>query len=240
MNNDEINYDYSILKLLEKHQKPTGASLIKRELKNLKINISEATIGRVLFNLDNMDFTLKDGYRGRVITDKGKLYLKNIQRQKDRKKKGELFLNVLDIQEIDELLEALEARKVIESQMAKFAAARSNIQTEKDFKVIIESHEQVVKNLIEYEYNIPFHKYVANLAGNKILELMLQMVMDDTRFTPTLKKIEKNLGTKTIEEHKIIATAIIEKRPQDAEKAMADHIEALIEKVKKIKETKYI
>jgi len=240
VNNDEINYDYSILKLLEKHQKPTGASLIKRELKNLKINISEATIGRVLFNLDNMDFTLKDGYRGRVITDKGKLYLKNIQRQKDRKKKGELFLNVLDIQEIDELLEALEARKVIESQMAKFAAARSNIQTEKDFKVIIESHEQVVKNLIEYEYNIPFHKYVANLAGNKILELMLQMVMDDTRFTPTLKKIEKNLGTKTIEEHKIIATAIIEKRPQDAEKAMADHIEALIEKVKKIKETKYI
>ncbi|WP_028856555.1 FCD domain-containing protein [Psychrilyobacter atlanticus] len=240
MNSDEINYDYSILKILEKHQKPTGASLIKRELKNLKISISEATIGRILFNLDNIGLTIKDGYRGRVITDKGKLYLKNIQRKKDRRKKGELFLNVLDIQEIDKLLEALEARKVIESQMAKFAATNSNIQTEKDFKVIIESHEKVVKNLAEYEYNIPFHKYVATLAGNKILELMLQMVMDDTRFTPALKKIEKSLGTKTIEEHKIIATAIIKKDPEGAEKAMSNHIEALIEKVKKIKETKYI
>lgn len=235
MNNDEINYDYSILKLLEKHKKPTGASLIKRELKNLKINISEATIGRILFNLDNIGFTLKDGYRGRVITDKGKLYLKNIQRQKDRRKKGELFLNVLDIQEIDRLLEALEARKVIESQMAKFAAAKSNIQTEKDFKVIIESHEKVVKNLTEYEYNIPFHKYVATLAGNNILELMLQMVVEDTRFTPALKKIEKKLGMKTIEEHKNIARAIIEKNPEAAEKAMADHIETLIVKVKEFR-----
>lgn len=240
MNNDEINYDYSILKLLEKHEKPTGASSIKRELKNLKINISEATIGRVLFNLDNMGYTLKDGYRGRVITDKGKVYLKNIQRKKDRIKKGKLFLNVLDIQEIDILLEALEARKVIESQMAKFAAAKSNIQTQKDFKIIIESHERVIKNLSEYEYNVPFHKYVAALAGNKILELMLQMVMDDTRFTPALKKIEKSLGTKTIEEHKIIAEAIIKKDPQGAERAMADHIEALIKKVEKIRETKYI
>lgn len=240
MNNDEINYDYSILKLLEKHEKPTGASSIKRELKNLKINISEATIGRVLFNLDNMGYTLKDGYRGRVITDKGKLYLNNIQRKKDRIKKGKLFLNVLDIQEIDILLEALEARKVIESQMAKFAAAKSNIQTEKDFKIIIESHERVIKNLSEYEYNVPFHKYVATLAGNKILELMLQMVMDDTRFTPALKKIEKSLGTKTIEEHKVIAEAIIKKDPEGAERAMADHIEALIKKVEKIKETKYI
>jgi len=235
MNNDEINYDYSILKLLEKHQKPTGASSIKRELKNLKINISEATIGRVLFNLDNIGFTLKDGYRGRIITDKGKLYLKEIQREKDRRKKGELFLSALDIQEIDILLEALEARKVIESQMAKLAAAKSNIQTEKDFRVIIESHEKMVKNLTEYEYNIPFHKYVATLAGNKILELMLQMVMDDTRFTPALKKIEKNLGMKTVEEHKNIAESIIEKNPEAAEKAMANHIESLIVKVKKFR-----
>ncbi|MCS5422353.1 MULTISPECIES: FCD domain-containing protein [Psychrilyobacter] len=235
MNNDEINYDYSILRLLEKHKKPTGASLIKRELKNLKINISEATIGRILFDLDNIGFTLKDGYRGRVITDKGKLYLNNLQRKKDRREKGELFLSALNIQEIDRLLEALEARKVIESQMAKFAAAKSNIQTKKDFKRIIESHEKMVKNLTEYEYNIPFHKYIATLAGNKILELMLQMVVEDTRFTPALKKIEKNLGMKTIEEHKNIAHAIIEKNPEAAEKAMADHIDSLIVKVKKVK-----
>lgn len=235
MNDDEVNYGYSILKLLEKHKKPTGASLIKRELKNLKINISEATIGRVLFDLDNTGFTLKDGYRGRVITDKGKLYLNNLQRKKDRRKKGELFLNALDIQEIDILLEALEARKVIESQMAKFAAEKSNVQTKKDFKVIIESHEKMIKNLTEYEYNTPFHKYVATLAGNKILELMLQMVIEDTRFTPVLKKIEKSLGIKTIEEHKNIALAIINKDPEVAEKAMADHIETLIVKVKKIK-----
>nr|WP_238387395.1 FCD domain-containing protein [Psychrilyobacter piezotolerans] len=223
------------MRLLEKHKKPTGASLIKRELKNLKINISEATIGRILFDLDNIGFTLKDGYRGRVITDKGKLYLNNLQRKKDRREKGELFLSALNIQEIDRLLEALEARKVIESQMAKFAAAKSNIQTKKDFKRIIESHEKMVKNLTEYEYNIPFHKYIATLAGNKILELMLQMVVEDTRFTPALKKIEKNLGMKTIEEHKNIAHAIIEKNPEAAEKAMADHIDSLIVKVKKVK-----
>ncbi len=223
----------SILKILRGSSRPVGASYIKRELKKFGEEVSEATIGRVLFCLDSEGYTRKEGYRGRVITSLGGEYLDTKEREEQIRRRSEIFLSALDINEIDELLEALEARKVVESQIAKYAARRCNLQAKKDLQVIIESHERRLRGLTAYQYNVPFHKYIASLCRNRILEHMLELVIDDTRFTPMLKRIEKGLGEKTLEEHKVIAQAVVERDEAAAEKAMARHIESLIDQVKR-------
>ena len=230
-----MNYNHTILKILNKFDKPVGASQIKRELKKYGSEISEATIGRVLFQLDGDGYTYRDGYRGRLITSKGIEYIEEQDKQEFIKMKSNMFLSVLDISKTDELLEALEARKILESQIAKYAARRCNLQAKRDLHLIIESHEMKLKGIDTYSYNVPFHKYIATLAKNRILEHMLELVIDDTRFTPLLKKIEKGLGPRTINEHKMIAKAIIDKNEVEAEAAMAIHIESLIEQVKRYK-----
>jgi len=226
----------NILRILRGSSRPVGASYIKRELKKFNDEVSEATIGRILFHLDSEGYTRKDGYRGRVITSKGEAYLDAKEREEQIRRRSEIFLSALDINEMDELMEALEARKVVESQIAKYAARRCNLQAKKDLKLIMESHERRLKGLTTYQYNVPFHKYIASLCRNRILEHMLELVIDDTRFTPMLKRIEKGLGEKTLDEHKIIARAVVERDEAAAEKAMARHIESLIDQVKKYRD----
>lgn len=226
----------SILKILRGSSRPVGASYIKRELKKYGEEVSEATIGRSLFHLDSEGYTQKDGYRGRVITPKGVEYIDTRERENQIRKRSEIFLSVLDINKVDELLEALEARKVVESQIARYAARRCNLQAKKDLELIIESHERKLRGLSTYQYNVPFHKYIASLCRNRILEHMLELVIDDTRFTPMLKRVEKGLGVKTIEEHKVIARAVVERDEPAAEKAMAKHIESLIDQVKRYRD----
>lgn len=228
----------NILKVLRGSSRPVGASYIKRELKKFDNEVSEATIGRILFHLDSEGYTRKEGYRGRVMTSKGEAYLYSKEREEQVRKRSEIFISALDINEMDELIEALEARKVVESQIAKYAARRCNLQAKRDLKVIIESHERRLKGLTVYEYNVPFHKYIASLCKNRILEHMLELVIDDTRFTPILKRIEKGLGSKTVEEHKVIAQAVISKDEMTAERAMSAHIEGLIDQVRKYREQK--
>lgn len=172
-----------------------------------------------------------------MITSKGMEHLEYKEREEQIRRRSEIFLSALDINEMDELLEALEARKVVESQIAKYAARRCNLQAKRDLKVIIESHERRLQGLTTYQYNVPFHKYIASLCRNRILEHMLELVIDDTRFTPVLKRVEKRLGVKTLEEHKVIAQAVIERDEAAAEKAMASHIESLIDQVKKYRDS---
>lgn len=172
---------------------------------------------------------------GRKLTLKGREYLSNKENIENLKRKSEIFMSALDINKSDELLEALEARKIVESQIAKYAARRCNLKAKRDLQLIIESHERQLLGLSTYQYNVPFHKYISSLCKNKILEHMLELVIDDTRFTPILKKVEKRLGKKTLEEHKRIAQAIVEKDEVTAERAMAIHIDGLIDQVKKYK-----
>ena len=230
-----MEFNDKVLKILKGSNKPLGAASIKRELQKAGSDSSEATIGRTLFYLDSEGYTRKEGNFGRQLTLKGREYLSNKENIEHLKKKSEIFMSALDINKVDELLEALEARKIVESQIAKYAARRCNIQAKRDLQLIIESHERQLMGLSTYQYNVPFHKYVSSLCQNKILEHMLELVIDDTRFTPILKKIEKKLGRKTLEEHKRIAQAIIEKDEVTAERAMAIHIEELIDQVKRYK-----
>lgn len=228
----------NILRIIKAAEGPVGASYIKRELKRYSEDVSEATVGRMLYELDSEGYTRKDGYRGRIITYRGSEFLDECIREEQIRKKSETFINALGISEMDELIEALEARKIVESQIAKYAARRCDLQARRDLKMIIESHERELAGLEGYRYNTPFHKYIASLCKNRILEHMLELVIDDTRFTPVLKRIEKGLGSKTIEEHKIIAQAIVTKDEEGAERAMAMHIEELIEQVKVYRESK--
>lgn len=225
-----------VLRILRAEEKPVGASYIKETLKNYGESVSEAKVGRILFTLDSSGYSKKNGYRGRLITKRGREYLELEERKEALKRKSEVFLNTLNLSEIDEVLEALEARKVVEAQIVRYAAKRCNTKAKRDLKVIIDTHEKKLSGQLSYEYNEPFHSYIGSLCGNKILEHMLKLVIDDTRYTPILKRVEKRLGEKTLEEHKIIAQAIVSKDEDQAERSMKLHIDGLVEEVKKMKE----
>ena len=146
-----MEFNDKVLKILKGSNKPLGAASIKRELQKAGSDSSEATIGRTLFYLDSEGYTRKEGNFGRQLTLKGREYLSNKENIEHLKKKSEIFMSALDINKVDELLEALEARKIVESQIAKYAARRCNIQAKRDLQLIIESHERQLMGLSTYQ-----------------------------------------------------------------------------------------
>lgn len=83
------DHKFYILDIIEKSEAPLGANQIKKELANVGINISEATVGRILFGLDQEGLTIKEGFKGRVLTEAGQNALREMRVQRERKEYGE-------------------------------------------------------------------------------------------------------------------------------------------------------
>ncbi|MDK2824653.1 MAG: hypothetical protein PWQ67_973 [Clostridia bacterium] len=227
------DHKFYILDIIEKSEAPLGANQIKKELANVGINISEATVGRILFGLDQEGLTIKEGFKGRVLTEAGQNALREMRVQRERKEYGEEFFKILDSKSEQELIEILIARKVIESQLARMAAINITPEIAKQMKEVIDLQAKYSKKGIAAEYDVMFHKLISKAAGNKVLEAMLDLIRQDSQLTPALEYIRKKVKSSIMVDHQKITEAIINKNPDGAEEAMVEHIDNLIRDVNK-------
>lgn len=66
-----------ILRILDEYDKPVGARIVAKELKNRGYDLGERTIRYHMQILDEKGYTQKMGYSGRMLTSLGKSQLKN-------------------------------------------------------------------------------------------------------------------------------------------------------------------
>ncbi|KJS22323.1 MAG: hypothetical protein VR72_06500 [Clostridiaceae bacterium BRH_c20a] len=227
------SHRFHILEVIEKSEAPLGANQIKKELSSLGLNISEATVGRVLFGLDQETLTKKEGFKGRILTEQGQNALREMRIQRERKEYGEEFFKVLDSTSEAELVEILVARRVIESQLARMAALHITPEIAQEMQDTIDRQAKYSKKGIAAEYDVQFHKLISRSAGNKVLDAMLDLIRQDGQLTPALEYIRKKVKSSIIVDHKKIMEAIINKDPNTAEKAMIEHMDNLIRDVNK-------
>lgn len=66
-----------ILRIIEEYDKPVGARIVAKELKNRGYDLGERTIRYHMQILDEKGYTQRKGYSGRILTSLGKAQLKN-------------------------------------------------------------------------------------------------------------------------------------------------------------------
>ncbi|MFZ7102826.1 MAG: FCD domain-containing protein [Peptococcaceae bacterium] len=224
---------YYVLDIIDRSNTPLGANQIKKELLDVGINISEATVGRILFGLDQEGLTEKLGFKGRVLTEAGENALRELKAQKERKEYGEEFLKILDNISEQELVDILIARRVIESQLARMAALNITPELAAQMEQVIEMQAKYHNKGIAPEYDVQFHKLIATAAGNKILDAMMDLIRQDAQLTPSLEYIRKTVKSSIMVDHKKIVDGIVNRDPDAAENAMIEHIDNLIRDVNK-------
>jgi len=222
---------FHVLEIIQNSPMPVGASHVSSELAKLGINISEATAGRFLVELDKEGLTQKNGFKGRVLTELGKNQLKQMQMQHDRMEYGEQFFEILDGKTEKELVDVLIARRAIERELARLAAINLTPEIEREMKDIINNQKFLAANYSTAQQDALFHGLIAKAAGNKILETMLNIIRQDVELAPALEYIRKQVNSSIVVDHIKIMEAIIKKDPDAAEKAMINHIENLIRDV---------
>lgn len=226
--------EYITLKIIANSDSPIGSGVLSEKLISEGFDVSEATAGRILRDLDKKGFTEKVGFRGRILTDLGNERLQKLQQEKEINHYSNEFLNVVRVRKKEELLDVLIARKVIEKELARLAAPKT---TDKDIQTlnrIVSSHEKHFDDIVKgAEDDLKFHKYISNLAGNRVLDAAMDLIRQDGQLSPILGFIRKKVKSTVVSDHKKIVDALAAKDPERAEKAMTEHIDSLIKDVKK-------
>ncbi len=234
MPSERQQYYYEILSILEDKAEPVGSGLLRQLLTARGVEISEATVGRVLSEMDNKDLTQRLGFQGRVITSSGKQKLEEMRSFQHRQTYGNRFLKTLDSKKKEDLIDILVARRAIERELARLAAEHA---TEGEIRlmesVCQEQEKYIAIKRITAEQDVRFHELVALSARNKVLTAALDLIRHDGQLSPTLEYIRTTVGGKLAIGHSKILEAIKQRDPEKAEQAMVQHIESLIEDVQK-------
>lgn len=223
------NQMFEILSFLEHSVEPVGSGLLSQLFTTKGLELSEATVGRVLRQMDKEQWTLRVGYQGRVITKAGRSALTEMRNSKERLMYGNQFIETLEPKEIDDLLDILVARKAIERELARLAALNASPKEIQLLESMVREQElYIVKGRISAEHDVKFHKLLAVAAKNKVLAAAMELIRYDAQLSSFLELIRNEVEREIVIDHSEIVKAIKERDPDKAEAAMILHVDSLI------------
>ncbi len=223
-----------ILKAIHEADTPIGSGMIREELRLSGFDLSEATVGRILRDMDRQGLTQKVGFQGRNLTESGLRRLEELAGEKERAHFGNELLSTLQISGKKELIDILVARKVIERETARMAALNASDADVEHLRRIIERHD--LNNRSGYggvDEDIQFHRLIGKIAGNKVLMAAMDLIRQDGQMTPIFEYIRKYVKSTVVTDHRKILHAIASRKPDRAEVAMIEHINNIIDDVEK-------
>lgn len=124
--------------------------------------------------------------------------------------------------------ELLQARQLIESNIAEFAATQVNKQ---DIMRLMEiqEHARQEDRFRDSEWDLKFHVQVAQATQNSALAIIVEKMWSQRLHNPYWIKLHEHIDEKSIEswceEHDLILKALIRRDPHAAKLAMWQHLE---------------
>lgn len=226
--------DYIILKALKQGDEPLGCWALQTSLLEYKIEKSTASIGRQLKMLDVKEYTIRYKNKGRIITPAGEAWLKHIDSRIAEVERKDELSETLRVNELEDLIDLLQARKTLETEMARTAAIKA---TEKDIeriKISLSAHKECVEaNLDPTKPALDFHDEIANSCHNKFMIAMLDMLIREERRIESVIEtlVTRERGSAYIKEHEAIAKAIESRNAKLAANLMEKHIDVLCDAI---------
>lgn len=213
---------------------PLGCGAISTLLSKYGHVISEATVGRYLREFDHQQYTEKVSNQGRVLSEKGKERIGIISNQEATFLGGMRFAEAIRSHTKEELIEVLVARRAIESELAYLAALNNNKTCRDKLQAIVEEQKTMIADVSSFSgQDVVFHRAVAKMAKNRVLETAIALIRQDTQLSPILTHIRREVNRRIYVDHMNIYEAIISGDADAAKEAMKSHIEGLIRDVNK-------
>ncbi|MFZ5650525.1 MAG: FCD domain-containing protein [Bacillota bacterium] len=234
MPGDREKIEYQILSIMEEREEPLGCGQLSQLLRDGGLDISEATVGRILNGMDRKGYTAKRGFKGRTITGGGRVKLDQHRSLERRLAYGNRFIETLKSTKKEDLIDILVARRAIERELARLAALHATDEEIRLMESVLAEQEQfTAQKQMTADQDVRFHRLVSLAAKNRVLAAALDLIRHDGQLSPILEYIRTRVGGKLVVGHGRILKAIRDRDPEAAERAMVEHIESLIDDVSK-------
>lgn len=224
--------DYIILNLLSSSPSPLGASVLVN-LVGRNYHTSEASIGRKLRELDYKGYTRKIGCRGRAITEKGMAHLRDLANNLRQTQEANALLHALEEARNRELLmEVLEARVLLEEEVARHAAINATEEELVRLRTLIDRQRQASQHGSAAAEDVDFHNVLAEASRKRILRHALALIRFESELSQHVAYMRKQVSGRLVCDHEAIFAAVARKDPEGAALAMREHITGVMQDVK--------
>ena len=226
--------EYELLCLLTDVESPMGAVTLSLMLKEKDLDVSSATIGRLLTGFDYQGLTTKRGFQGRVLTNAGVKLLAGLESKRRLEEAGSLLNDYLGTDGEYQLIDILVARRGIERESARLAALNA---TEEDIRELGRIYGLQAKDaadgVMSPDNDVLFHQAIAAASKNRVLAAAYDYIWQNGRFSPVMEHIRSSVGGVLAADHRKILNALTERNSDEADRCMAGHIDGLINDVHK-------
>ncbi len=223
--------EYEILTEIYESDGPVGASYLA-----LKVDSSQATIGRILQKLDYKGYLRKHGNKGRSLTKKGVVYLQDLYRALIRNQHSqELLRDDVESITLKYVEDVLAVRKVLEKEIVSLAAKRITDEQIGELKKIIKEHDaKLAEGLPGDEEDLKFHTYLARLSDNDVLMQILPMILYHKGVYSIITHIRRKSPSPLVVEHKKLVAALEDRNEELAVECILSHINSITRDVQKL------
>jgi len=214
-----------ILEIINESTNPVGSWYLVNAFKERGIEVSSATVGRELNQLEMLGYVEKHGFKGRLITPLGRQVIEaaNTSLELDYYKNSLDELINSDV--LENFLMVLEARLAIERQTARLAAQRI---TDAELDVLRTCLENQQEHSRDHQSiaadDIAFHSGIARASKNKALFSLYMMLSSMGQQSELFEQLRFRVGDNYSNYHQSIFEALEQRDPEKAEQSMMRHI----------------
>lgn len=225
--------DLDLLDVLMAAEQPIGAGTIYGILSS-QLATSEASVGRRLRELDRGGCTKRLGRQGRVITEKGRAQLQTLRQFHQRSAKASALIAAMEADTLDRLIEVLEARMLLETEIARWAARRATPEDVQRAREILRRQQAALAGGdAGAAEDFAFHRLLAEMSGRVVLGHAVDLIREQSQLSPQVALIRQRISTGIAREHMKIIEAIEAGDPGQAARAMTAHIRSIIRDVRR-------
>lgn len=224
--------ELALLSALSRSDEPVGAVALSFELKG-PLRLSQATIGRKLKEFDVRGLTERVSFQGRRLTKKGDEHLRKLVDAAGQARRNEAFLRRLAEADGELLVQVLEARRALETEIVRLATERMADAELDQLQDLIERQRQAVKRGESGAYeNVAFHEMLAQCSRNQVLADTLRLVRSQSKLILLTDVMRTQVGGMVVRDHEEILAAMRKRDPDGASRVMARHLDRLIEDIR--------
>jgi len=211
-----------------------GARVAVRALADRGIELSEASVSRLLSRLDARGVSRPIGRKGRVLTAEGRAAVEAREYQCRRDKN---FTRALELRSATEVLDWLRARRAIESEAAYLAATRIDEEMLEAVESAVVSHEAAAKagRLDFRTVGMGFHSLLASAAHSPVFTALVESLISPSAESveSALDLITANRGTigESADDHRRLLSALKAGDAEAARACMDQHMRRLEQEV---------
>ncbi|PWK59996.1 FCD domain-containing protein [Aminobacter sp. AP02] len=217
---------------------PVGSMRLAEVFKETGHDLSQATAGRFLRQLDLLGLTKGDGgKRGRTITREGVARLEELKDKVTMREKSSRLMDAATVTDLSDLHELLLVRRAVEAEGARLAALRATDSELSDILAQARSHVRDVRaqRVPEAESSTRFHRSIAEASHNPMLISVALVLLEPSN--PALTGVLENVSVQSAKvaghanEHVDIAEALMSRDAELSQRLMYRHITSMIEPV---------